>query len=469
MKLIGLTGMFAGREFPVTESGLTVGRGNDNSIVLDGDRQASRYHARFEHVDGAWLVHDRESVNGVFVNGKRIHGSSPLAENDEVRVGQSVFRVGLAAEAAPAPGKSAEPPLVVFKPTAPAEPEPAPVTFTPLPLESHLPLGATPPPPPPDAATLAKRKRMKLLAAALGGVAVAVILGALLLSPTGDKKKPAGMPTGGGVQQPAAAEEYKALRAVYESLRAGPNNLFRYELSLHDGILSLTIDDPLNNRSVEDSRRLTPAQVKLVGDALLTDKVLQLASPPQEGAAGELARTRLLVLCGGRGNQILVENTREPAVLHEAGLTLVNFAQELFGIGAEPMPLEEAVAKAEESYLNARRYYEERNVDPPNLYRAVKEYRLVLARLKNYETKPDWYAKAQAESDTAQKLLESELTKRKLDAQTLKSAGRPDEARQILAQILEMVKDYEENDIARWAHDEAVKLDFESYRHQKKH
>ncbi len=465
MKLIGITGMFAGREFSVAESGLTVGRGNDNVIVLDGDRQASRYHARFELADGAWLVHDRESVNGVFVNGKRIQGSARLADRDEVRVGQSVFRVDLTAAPAAAIKPAEAPAVVVFKP---AEPEPGPVTFTPL--ENLPPLGTPPPPPPPDAAAEAKKKRFRLLAAALGGVLAAVILGALLLSPGADKKKSAGGQGGGtGTPASAAAEDYKGLRAVYESLKAGPNSLFRYELALADGVLTLTIDDPLNNRSVEDSRRLTPAQVKLVGDVLLAEKVLQLASPPQEGAAGELSRVRLLVLCGGRGNHVLVENTREPAVLHETGLTLVNFAQELFGIGAEPMPLEEAVAKAEESYLNARRYYDERNVDPPNLFRAVKEFRLVLARLKNYETKPEWYAKAQAESDTAQKLLDSELTKRKLDAQTLRSAGRREEARQLLGQILQMIPNYEEHDISRWAHEEAIRLDFEMYSTQKKH
>ena len=51
---------------------LTIGRGGQNDIPLDGDEFASAQHARFEpRRDGVW-VEDVGSTNGTFVNGARI-------------------------------------------------------------------------------------------------------------------------------------------------------------------------------------------------------------------------------------------------------------------------------------------------------------------------------------------------------------------------------------------------------------
>jgi len=119
--------------------------------------------------------------------------------------------------------------------------------------------------------------------------------------------------------------------------------------------------------------------------------------------------------------------------------------------------------QAEEGFLNAHRMFEERNVDPSNLYRSVKEYGMILVRLKNYETKPEWFAKCVAEEEAAHKRLDLDLAKLKRDAQALKSAGSLAEARQVLSQILDMVPNRDDHDVARWAHQEAVQLDIKLY------
>jgi hypothetical protein len=78
-----------GDEFRLNSAPLTVGRGGQNDLVLDGDEFASARHARLEvRGDGVW-VQDLESTNGTFVNGSRVAGAQRLDTGDVVRVGET--------------------------------------------------------------------------------------------------------------------------------------------------------------------------------------------------------------------------------------------------------------------------------------------------------------------------------------------------------------------------------------------
>jgi hypothetical protein len=78
-----------GSAFPLNSAPLTVGRGGQNDLVLEGDEFASSRHARIEvRGDGAW-VQDLESTNGTFVNGSRVAGAQRLDAGDVLRVGET--------------------------------------------------------------------------------------------------------------------------------------------------------------------------------------------------------------------------------------------------------------------------------------------------------------------------------------------------------------------------------------------
>jgi FHA domain len=82
-----------GNEFPVDSAPLTLGRGGDNDLVLDGDDFASARHARIEsRGDGVW-VQDLDSTNGTYVNGARVIGAHRLDPGDVLRVGETDLRV----------------------------------------------------------------------------------------------------------------------------------------------------------------------------------------------------------------------------------------------------------------------------------------------------------------------------------------------------------------------------------------
>ena len=79
-------------EIVLNSSPLTVGRGEQNDVELEGDDFVSARHARFEpRQDGVWIS-DMGSTNGAYVNGMRLERPRKLARGDIVRVGQTDLR-----------------------------------------------------------------------------------------------------------------------------------------------------------------------------------------------------------------------------------------------------------------------------------------------------------------------------------------------------------------------------------------
>lgn len=74
----------------LTKPIVTVGRGSANDIVLS-DTSISRLHAVIKTVDGALVLADRGSTNGVIVNGQRITGDVTLKLGDSVKMGAYEF------------------------------------------------------------------------------------------------------------------------------------------------------------------------------------------------------------------------------------------------------------------------------------------------------------------------------------------------------------------------------------------
>ena len=81
-----------GEAFGLESRQLTVGRGAQNDVSIEGDEFASAQHVRVEpRRDGVW-VSDIGSTNGTYVNGSRIDGPRKLRQGDVVRVGETELR-----------------------------------------------------------------------------------------------------------------------------------------------------------------------------------------------------------------------------------------------------------------------------------------------------------------------------------------------------------------------------------------
>jgi pSer/pThr/pTyr-binding forkhead associated (FHA) protein len=65
---------------------MTIGRSPDCGIFLD-DVTVSRKHAVLLQRDGVFTIEDQGSLNGTFVNRKRVE-SAELSDGDEVQIGK---------------------------------------------------------------------------------------------------------------------------------------------------------------------------------------------------------------------------------------------------------------------------------------------------------------------------------------------------------------------------------------------
>lgn len=77
-----------GQTISLTRDSITVGRANDNDLVLSAEI-VSGHHARVFRRDHEYFIEDTNSLNGVFINGdpNRITGLTPIRATDEVFLG----------------------------------------------------------------------------------------------------------------------------------------------------------------------------------------------------------------------------------------------------------------------------------------------------------------------------------------------------------------------------------------------
>ena len=80
-----------GRRIPIETDSLTIGRNPGSDVSLQADRLVSSLHAVVHRYRGGWSVQDLASLNGTFVNGKRVVGECQLRPKDELQVGRSRF------------------------------------------------------------------------------------------------------------------------------------------------------------------------------------------------------------------------------------------------------------------------------------------------------------------------------------------------------------------------------------------
>ena len=84
-----------GRIVPLRELEHSIGRHRANSVRISSE-SVSRFHAALIQADNGYLIVDRGSQNGTFVDGKRVK-SQLLVGNEEIRIGDTVlsFRIGV--------------------------------------------------------------------------------------------------------------------------------------------------------------------------------------------------------------------------------------------------------------------------------------------------------------------------------------------------------------------------------------
>jgi pSer/pThr/pTyr-binding forkhead associated (FHA) protein len=85
--VVEMDGQIVG-EYPLNKPVLTVGRLAGNDVPIP-EQRVSRLHAKIYAEQGAWMIEDIESINGMVYQGKRVERLA-LADGDDVYIAPNV-------------------------------------------------------------------------------------------------------------------------------------------------------------------------------------------------------------------------------------------------------------------------------------------------------------------------------------------------------------------------------------------
>jgi len=88
--VVAIRGGLTGKRFAIGTHPLTFGRGDENDVVLTTPA-ASRVHAELRREAGGYVVYDRDSTNGTWVNGGSVTFRR-LQPGDQIMIGDEIFR-----------------------------------------------------------------------------------------------------------------------------------------------------------------------------------------------------------------------------------------------------------------------------------------------------------------------------------------------------------------------------------------
>lgn len=100
--LIAVQGPLAPQRFVISNQGLTLGRHSDNDVMLADELMVSRHHAVITLEQGQYVVYDRDSANGTWVNGQRVF-RHVLSAGDRLQIWQSQFTFSTSNTPPPSP------------------------------------------------------------------------------------------------------------------------------------------------------------------------------------------------------------------------------------------------------------------------------------------------------------------------------------------------------------------------------
>jgi pSer/pThr/pTyr-binding forkhead associated (FHA) protein len=346
-----------GMEITIRPEGARIGRSSNNDIALK-DPVMSRYHCRvfFKPNEGLW-VEDLGSSNNTLVNSEPVH-MVRMHVGDRLMLGDTVLKV--VSDECPSSStahlfSNSQIELVDGKPALPSR-------------------------------TLDEAGRKKILTIALVVAACAAIFSIFsLIFKTPEQE------TGLG---PVQNEKLPALEIYYEKIQASSQNIFRYELELHNGELSVQIDDLENKRHVPKNQRKKIDRellASLAGSLLQTD--FNGLNKLYKGSANQVYDLwDLTVTIGLQTHRVKVLNTLEPEQFKKIREMIEEFAQNEIGLAALALTREKLLELAKSSSLLGRSLYDQREVKRENLALAIRSLKETEWYLETIDPKPDYFA-----------------------------------------------------------------------------
>ena len=345
-----------GREISIPPEGARIGRSSNNDIALK-DPVMSRYHCRvfFKPNEGLW-VEDLGSANSTLLNSEPVHVLR-MQIGDRLTLGDSILKV-VSDEfpssstshlfGSPETGQAGAEPQSLLRPSADNS-----------------------------------KKRFLTLMLVIAGCAA-------IFSLFYQNKKTPG-PEADSLR--FADEQPQKLEIYYEKIQASPENIFRYELELQNGELSVQIDDLENKRHVPKNQR-KKIDRELVNSlaATIMQSDFNNLKELYKGSIDEVYDLCDLTITTGKQTQrVKVLNTIEPEQFKKAREAIEEFAQNEIGLAALALTREKLLELAKSSSLLGRNLYDQREVKRENLALAIRSLKETEWYLETIDPKPDYY------------------------------------------------------------------------------
>ncbi|MDA0991876.1 MAG: FHA domain-containing protein [Verrucomicrobia bacterium] len=344
-------GRDTGRALTIPTTGARLGRSSKNDIVLNDDK-TSRHHCRifFNHV-GQLCVADLGSANQTIVNDKPIQEVT-LDVDDHITLGDTRLRVLNNGLASAVVGEAA--------------------------VDLGLGQRATAGAPEGDR----KRTLLWVTAAVMVILALAATL-PKLLHPLSNSDKVAAPPSPPPTHLP--------IDIAYEKVLADSTRIFRYHLSITpDNYMHIVIDDTgsthIRESGLVDETLLEELAAYIMASGFMKLDASYIGIQPRTLDAFDLS-----VTLGKQTRRTVVKNRAEPPAFKLVREKLESFGQVELGLWAVQFPPEKLKDMSEKAFLQARKLYDERDIQHGNLAAAIKSLEEADFFLRTIDPKPDFY------------------------------------------------------------------------------
>ena len=420
MRFFFINGVRRGEELPLAMPEITVGSVAGNTVVIDAPAVSAR-HAILRRIDdGSWTVEDRNSTNGIRINGEMMGRLAALKEGDILEFGDQQVRITGLADAAP---------KVVFE----AEPAPAPAPESAPDAEairngSFKIFDDRRPGAPEEKGRFRFSNRLFytiLACLVLCGVSAIISWQRTNARPTAPARDP--------------EAEAKAFLLYYEKTVLRRDNAFRFELRIEDGAASFAIDDLQSHRKfrrqVEKAAASHIDQLRAVAERA---EFAKLASPEPGAAPADRTEKRyLLIGDAGKIHEVTVLNNLAPKSFERMEQAIDAFAEE-YGLQTIAMTPEELKEIGEANFRKAEDLFENREGNLANLRMAIRRYQMVLDHLEQFSPPPELYIRARSRMEEAENERRTKLHALRNEQHSMARMKQFDQVRYILKQIMEL-------------------------------
>ena len=421
LEILVTSGDLTGKRFEVPSAGLRLGRSSSSDIHIP-DEELSRNHCFFEcSGESDVTVIDLSSANGTYVNGEAV-SSAPrtLKAGDEIYVGSTTLKMigeeessGKVASARPASDAGGEVDLGFGS-------------------VGNQPVGS------PDDARQKVSPVLKIVTTAIVGVLLVSIAFVLVFGNPFAKKR---------AVQTEKREKVSddIVSFAYEKVDADSSHVFRYAATLaSNGELSIEFDDlPHENRQLPSTKKqITDSNRELLEMIFSGDdwKKLKDEYIGESFANVNAYKSWSIKLVRKNGvKKVVVENELEPEEFKRIREKLESTVNNILGVQSIERSREEIEKSVEDSEILADEFWDKRDVEYPNISKAIDAYTLARRDLSLLGASGDSIARIQRKIDEARKELDGRCKKRFEEAGRLQTIGDWEGAREEFAIIREMV------------------------------